>query len=129
MDKDVTYGASVYAINSQIEKGDLLQWKARAIYPNADGRLKPGRSVSVKIKTSELKNAIIVPNEAVIAEMGRDIAYVYSSGQAKVVELSKGIRTESNVQVLDGINLGDTLIVSGIMQLRDGLPVTIDNLQ
>jgi membrane fusion protein (multidrug efflux system) len=60
--------------------------------------------------------------------MGRDIAYIYSSGQAKVTELAKGIRTESNVQILDGITLGDTLIVSGIMQLRDGLPVTIDNI-
>ncbi|MDR2691765.1 MAG: efflux transporter periplasmic adaptor subunit, partial [Dysgonamonadaceae bacterium] len=37
-------------------------------------------------------------------------------------------RTESNVQVLNGVKLGDTLIVSGIMQLRDGLPVTIDNI-
>lgn len=127
MDKNI-YSASVYAVDSKIER-DILQQKARAVYPNANGRLKPGRSVLVKIKSSELKNAIIVPNEAVIAEMGRDIAYIYSSGQAKVVELTKGIRTESNVQVLDGIKLGDTLIVSGIMQLRDGLPVMIDNIQ
>ena len=126
MDKD-NYAASVYAVDSRIEK-DILQLKARAVYPNTNGRIKPGRSVSVKIKSSELKDAIIVPNEAVIAEMGRDIAYIYSAGQAKEVELSKGIRTESSVQVLGGINLGDTLIVSGIMQLRDGLPVTIDNI-
>ena len=128
MDKDIIYGASIYAVDSRIEK-DVLQLKARAVYPNVNGRLKPGRSVSVKIKSNELKNAIVVPNEAVIAEMGRDIAYIYSSGQAKVTELTKGIRTESNVQILDGITLGDTLIVSGIMQLRDGLPVTIDNIQ
>jgi len=127
MDKD-TYAASIYAVDSRIEK-DILQLRARAVYPNANGRLKPGRSVSVKIKSNELKNAIVIPNEAVIAEMGRDIAYRYSSGQAKAVELTKGIRTESNVQILDGIKLGDTLIVSGIMQLRDGLPVTIDNIQ
>ncbi|MDR1609880.1 MAG: efflux RND transporter periplasmic adaptor subunit [Candidatus Symbiothrix sp.] len=126
MDKD-NYAASVYAVNSRIEK-DILQLKARAVYPNVNGRLKPGRSVLVKIKSNELKNAIVVPNEAVIAEMGRDIAYIYSSGQAKMIELSKGIRTESSVQILDGLKLGDTLIVSGIMQLRDGLPVTIDNI-
>jgi membrane fusion protein (multidrug efflux system) len=121
------YAASVYAVNSRIEK-DVLQLKARAVYPNANGRLKPGRSVSVRIKSNELRNAIIVPNESVIAEMGRDIAYVYSSGKAKLVELTKGVRTESSVQVLNGVKLGDTLIVSGIMQLRDGLPVTIDNI-
>ncbi|MDR1631512.1 MAG: efflux RND transporter periplasmic adaptor subunit [Dysgonamonadaceae bacterium] len=121
------YAASVYAVNSHIEK-DVLQLKARAVYPNANGRLKPGRSVLVRIKSNELRDAIIVPNEAVIAEMGRDIAFVYSSGKANLVELTKGVRTESNVQVLNGIELGDTLIVSGIMQLRDGLPVMIDNI-
>jgi membrane fusion protein (multidrug efflux system) len=121
------YAASVYAVDSRIIR-DGLQLKARAVYPNTNGQLKPGRSISVIIKSNELKNAIVVPNEAVIAEMGRDIAYIYSSGKAKVVELTKGLRTESNVQVLDGIKLGDTLIVSGIMQLRDDLPVTIDNL-
>ena len=126
MDKD-TYNASIYAVDSRIEK-DILQLRARATYPNSYGRLKPGRSVSVRIKSNELKNAIVVPNEAVIAEMGRDIAYIYSSGQARVVTLTKGIRTESSVQILSGIRLGDTLIVSGIMQLRDGLPVTIDNI-
>ncbi|MDR0733577.1 MAG: efflux RND transporter periplasmic adaptor subunit [Dysgonamonadaceae bacterium] len=122
-----TYAASVYAVNSRIEK-DVLQLKARAVYANAHGRLKPGRSVSVKIKSAELKNAIIVPNESVIAEMGRDIAYVYSSGKAHLTELTKGLRTESSVQVLSGLKSGDTLIVSGIMQLRDELPVTIDNI-
>ncbi|MDR0769365.1 MAG: efflux RND transporter periplasmic adaptor subunit [Dysgonamonadaceae bacterium] len=126
MDKD-SYAASVYAVNSRIEK-DVLQLKVRAVYPNVTGRLKPGRSGLVRIKVVELENAIVVPNEAVIAEMGRDVAYVYSSGQARVAELSKGIRTESNIQVLDGIKTGDTLIVSGIMQLRDGLSVTIDNI-
>ncbi|MDR2621689.1 MAG: efflux RND transporter periplasmic adaptor subunit [Dysgonamonadaceae bacterium] len=127
IDKD-TYAASVYAVNSRIEK-DVLQLKARAVYPNTGGRLKPGRLISVRVKSNELRDAITVPNEAVIAEMGRDIAYVYSSGKAKLVELTKGVRTESNVQVLGGLKLNDTLIVSGIMQLRDGLPITIDNIQ
>jgi membrane fusion protein (multidrug efflux system) len=127
IDKD-NYPASVYAVDSRIEK-DGLQLKTRAVYPNVNGRLKPGRFVVVKIKSSELKNAIIIPNESVIAEMGRDIAYIYSSGKAKAVTLTKGVRTESNVQVLNGINLNDTLIISGILQLRDDLPVTIDNIQ
>lgn len=126
MDNDI-YAASVYAVNSRIEK-DILQLKVRAVYPNANGRLKPGRSGRVRIKTVELQNAIVIPNESVIAEMGRDIAYVYSAGKARLVELTKGVRTESDVQILDGVKSGDTLIVSGIMQLRDGLPVTIDNV-
>jgi hypothetical protein len=37
------------------------------------------------------------------------------------------MRTASSVQVLNGLNVGDTLLVTGVMQLRDGLPVIIDN--
>lgn len=57
--------------------------------------------------------------------MGRDIAYVYKNGVANQIVL--GMRTASSVQVLNGLNVGDTLLVTGVMQLRDGLPVIIDN--
>jgi membrane fusion protein (multidrug efflux system) len=60
--------------------------------------------------------------------MGRDIAYLYLDGKAKQIEVIKGIRTESYIQVLQGLHAGDTLIVTGVMQLRDGLPVRIDNV-
>jgi membrane fusion protein (multidrug efflux system) len=122
-----TYKAAVYAVESRVDL-NTRTLKARALYPNTNGRLKPGRMASIEIKSSELKNAITAPNEAIIAEMGRDIAYIYSEGKARQVELVKGIRTESNIQILEGLNPGDTLIVSGILQLRDGLPVTIDKL-
>jgi membrane fusion protein (multidrug efflux system) len=121
------YNASVYAVESRIDVSTRTL-RVRALYPNTNGRLKPGRMATIEIKSNELKNALTAPNEAIIAEMGRDIAYIYSAGKAKQVELIKGIRTESNVQILEGLNSGDTLIVSGILQLRDGLPVTIDNL-
>jgi membrane fusion protein (multidrug efflux system) len=103
--------------------------KARALYPNTNGKLKPGVMASMEILSNEITDALVVPNEAVIAEMGRDIAYIYSGGKAKQVELKKGIRTESNIQILEGLNSGDTLIISGVMQLRDGLSVTIDNIK
>jgi membrane fusion protein (multidrug efflux system) len=100
--------------------------KARAMYPNADGKLKPGRSASIEIRLHEITNTIVVPSEAVIAEMGRSIAYVYRNGKAQQVELTRGLRTESNVQILSGLQPGDTLIVTGVMQLRSDMPVTID---
>jgi membrane fusion protein (multidrug efflux system) len=122
------FSASIYAIESRVDI-NTRTLKARAIFPNASGRLKPGRTANIEIKSSELKNALLAPNEAIIAEMGRTIAYLYSAGKAKQVELIKGIRTESNIQILEGLSSGDTLIITGVMQLRDGLPVTIDNIR
>lgn len=128
LDNDLNkYQASVYAIESNLDK-QTLTLKARAIYQNAGGKLKPGHSANIEIKLQEIKNTLVVPSISTIAEMGRDIAYIYKDGRAHQVELRKGMRTASSVQILDGLALGDTLLTSGVMQLRDGMPVIIDNL-
>lgn len=121
-----TYGATVYAVESNLDKVTLTL-KARALYPNVGGRLKPGLSTNIEIRLQEIKNTIVVPSLSTIAEMGRDIAYIYKEGKAHQVTLKKGMRTAASVQVLNGLSVGDTLLVTGVMQLRDGLPVTIDN--
>ncbi len=122
------YGAQVYAVDPQLELKTRTM-KVRAKYPNSNGYLQPGRTASIEIKLQEIKNALTVPSESLILEMGRDIAYLYKNGNAKQVILKKGLRTESKVQILDGIQPGDTLITTGVMQLRDGMPVTISGLK
>lgn len=121
-----TYKATVYAIESNLDR-QTLSLKARARYPNPGGHLKPGHSAKVEIKLQEIRNTIAIPSLSLIAEMGKDIAYVYKNGKAHQVVLKKGMRTNSAIQIIDGLNKGDTLIVSGVMQLRDGMPVVIEN--
>jgi membrane fusion protein (multidrug efflux system) len=70
----------------------------------------------------------VIPAIAAIAEMGRDIAYIYDNGKAKRVTIAKGLRTASSVQVVEGLRAGDTLLVSGVMQLRDSMPVKIEKI-
>lgn len=120
------YQATVYAVESNLDR-QTLTLKARALYANPGGKLKPGLSTNVEIKLQEIKNTLVIPSLSTIAEMGRDIAYVYKNGVAHQIVLKKGMRTASSVQVLNGLNVGDTLLVTGVMQLRDGLPVIIDN--
>lgn len=128
LDNDLNkYQASVYAVESNLDK-QTLTLKARAIFQNAGGKLKPGHSANIEIKLQEIKNTLVVPSISTIAEMGRDIAYIYKDGRAHQIELKKGMRTASSVQILDGLALGDTLLTSGVMQLRDGMPVILDNL-
>ena len=121
------YSAQIYAMESRVDLRTRTL-KVRALYPNANGQLMPGRSASIEIKSNEIVNALTLPNEAIVAEMGRDIAYLYSNGKAKRIEVIKGLRTESAVQAIQGLHAGDTLIVTGVMQLRDGLDVNIDNI-
>lgn len=120
------FPAKVYATESRISEMHSLT--IRALYPNNNGNILPGRYVSVHLKKEEIPNAIAVPSEAIVPEMGKDKIYLYKNGKAQPVEISTGIRTEAEVQVLRGLQVGDTIITSGTLQLRTGLPVTLDNI-
>lgn len=121
------YHATVYAVESKVDE-NTRTLKVRALYPNENEAIIPGRYVSVEITKKEIKDALAIPSEALIPEMGKDIVYLYKGGTAQPVEIATGLRTESQLQVLKGLSAGDTIIISGVMQLRTGLPVTIDNL-
>lgn len=121
------YHANVYAVESKIEQA-TRSMKARALYPNADERIHPGRYLSVEISKQETRDALAVPSEAIIPEMGKNMVYVYRNGEAWPVEVVTGLRTESRVQTLEGLNVGDTVVITGVMQLRSGMKVSIDNL-
>ncbi|MDR2410049.1 MAG: efflux RND transporter periplasmic adaptor subunit [Bacteroidales bacterium] len=120
-----TYQASVYAVASSLDE-KTLSLKARALYANTSGKLKPGHSVNIEINLREIKNTLVIPSLSIIAEMGRDIVYLYKHGKAEQVVVTKGMRTASSVQILHGLNEGDTLITSGVMQLRNGMDVVIN---
>ncbi|MDR2841131.1 MAG: efflux RND transporter periplasmic adaptor subunit [Paludibacter sp.] len=123
-----TYQALVYAVESKLDEA-TLSLKVRASYPNSDGKIKPGHSASVDIILREINDAIVIPSMAVTAEMGRDLVYIYNNGKAEQREIKKGIRTASSLQVLSGLSIGDTLLITGVMQLHSDTPVEIDNIQ
>ena len=54
--------------------------------------------------------------------------FLYKNGIAQPAEIVKGLRTASQVQVLKGVQPGDTVIVSGTMQLRTGQKVILDSV-
>ncbi len=123
-----TYEASVYAVETSLEVS-TLSLKARARYSNPGGKMKPGRSANIEIQLREITNTLVIPSMSSIAEMGQDIAYTYNNGKAHRVVLTKGLRTASSVQVLEGLSIGDTLLTTGVMQLRDGMNVSIAQLE
>jgi len=121
------YNAKVYAVESKVEL-ETHTLNVRALFPNEREEILPGRYLSIEIITKEIKNTLTVPSESIIPEMGRNIVYLYRNGEARATEINSGLRTESFVQVLEGLNPGDTVITTGVMQLRTGMKVLIDNL-
>lgn len=121
------YSAAVYAVEGKIDAATRTL-RVRALYANTRRDIIPGRFVSVEITRRQIDDAISVPSEAIIPEMGRNIVYLYRNGKASPQEIVTGIRTASRVQVIEGLQPGDTLLTTGIMQLRTGSNVIIDNI-
>lgn len=121
------HNAKVYAVEGKVTL-DTRSLMVRAMYPNANEAILPGRYLSVEITRREIKDALAIPSEAIIPEMGKNIVYTYRNGEAMPTEIITGLRTESQVQVLEGLLPGDTVITTGVMQLRTGMKVNIDNL-
>jgi membrane fusion protein, multidrug efflux system len=124
---DDTLKARVYALEPKVNI-NTRTILVRAKYANPGDVIKPGRFVSVQLTLSEITNALVIPTEALIPEMDGDKVFVYREGKAYAVIVSTGLRTEDKIQIVEGLHEGDTVITTGILQLRHALPVVIDNL-
>lgn len=123
-----TFDATVYATESQVDQG-TMSLSVRALFPNERMEVLPGRYASVRIQLVELNNALVIPSQAIIPEMGISKVFLYRDGIAEPVDITAGLRTDAQVQVVSGLNVGDTIITSGTLQLRMGMKVVLDNVE
>jgi membrane fusion protein (multidrug efflux system) len=121
------FDAVVYAIDPKVDI-DTRTIVVRALYPNRNEELKPGRYASVTTVLSQIDNTIAIPTEALIPEMSGEKVFIYKNGKAEEVKVLTGLRTESHIQIKEGLHFGDTLLTSAMLQLRQNLPVQLDTL-
>jgi RND family efflux transporter MFP subunit len=89
--------------------------------PNPGFRLKPGMYARVSITTDERKEALVVPENAVIDTGGRRGVFLLS--EADVVSfraVTVGIEAPEYIEILDGVADGDRVVTTGAAALRDG---------
>jgi membrane fusion protein (multidrug efflux system) len=122
-----SFEAKVYAIDPKVDI-NTRTISVRALYPNTNEELKPGRYASIRARLSQIENAVSIPTEALIAEMSGEKVFIYKNGKAKEIKVETGLRTESHIQIREGLNFGDTLLTTAILQLREDLPVQLDTL-
>ena len=125
IENDLTiHEGEVYAIEPRIDPATRTL-KIRALADNEKGILLPGQFVKVELVLQSMDDAILVPTEAVIPEQNGKMVFVLEGGKAKAVKIETGIRTDNALQVLSGLKPGDTLLTTGILQLRPGIEVQI----
>jgi membrane fusion protein (multidrug efflux system) len=98
----------------------------RARSPNPDGVLVPGAFADVEIVVRRIEDALAVPNRAIIPELGGKKVFVYEEGEAQPRPVKTGLRTAELVEVTEGLEPDDKVIVTAIQRLRPGLAVEIE---
>jgi membrane fusion protein (multidrug efflux system) len=119
-----TYTARVYAIEPTVEIATRT-FRVRAITENKDGKLLPGTFANVELPLDVIKDAIIVPSQAVIPVQNGKKVFISDMGKAKEIMVETATRTDASILVLSGLKAGDTLITSGVMSLKNDAPVKI----
>ncbi len=118
------FKAQVYATEASLD-AETHTLLVRALYPNANGELLSGQYAGIRLKQKEVADAIAIPSEAIVPEMGKNKVFVCRNGKAEPVDVVTGIRTDSEIQIVSGLEFGDTILTSGTLQLRKGSAVKI----
>ncbi|GAA4018129.1 efflux RND transporter periplasmic adaptor subunit [Hymenobacter fastidiosus] len=113
------YDAKVYAIDPQIDPVSRTQ-PVRARYANTRDELRPGAFVKVNLQLGESTTALQVPTEAVIPEASGYSVYLVQNGKMVPKKVKIGIRSDKVLQITDGLAVGDSVIRTGILQVKPG---------
>uniref|UniRef100_UPI0025B98740 efflux RND transporter periplasmic adaptor subunit n=1 Tax=Flavobacterium sp. UBA4120 TaxID=1946545 RepID=UPI0025B98740 len=116
--------AKIYAIEPEVEISTRTL-QVRAIAENKDGKLLPGTFANVELPLDIIKDAIVVPSEAIIPVQNGKKVFISNNGKAKEVMVETATRTDASILVLSGLKAGDTLITSGVMSLKNDAPVKV----
>lgn len=97
--------------------------KVKAVFPNAQQRLWPGQYVTVNTVVRELKDAVVIPQAAIITGIDSKSVYVVGTGksaQPRRVQLLYAFGSQAAVA---GVQAGETVVVDGKQNLRPGSKV------
>ena len=116
--------AKVYAINPQIDPVSRTL-PVRAIYANPNMELRPGGFVKVSLELGKTAEALQIPTEAVVPVASGYTVYLVKNGKAAVQPVNIGIRSDKVIQITKGLTVGDSVIRTGILQVKVGDRVAV----
>lgn len=120
-----TFSGKIAQIDTRIDPATRAI-KARAEFPNAGGRLKPGMLVKVAIDQG-VRNAPAVPEAAVQFEGNQASVYRIAKGPkgmiARRTDVDTGITQNGFVEIRGGLKAGDKIVADGLNRIQDGAPI------
>jgi membrane fusion protein (multidrug efflux system) len=109
--------ATVLATENSVE-ATTRTLRVRALVNDRHQELIPGSFATVNLQLGKNENALMVPSQAIIPQARTKQLIVYKQDSVRFITVETGIRNSSFVQILNGIEPGDTIITSGLMAIR-----------
>ena len=122
---DDTFTGRVTSVDSRVDP-TTRAIAVQALVPNPEGKLRAGMLMTIEL-TCCLREALGVPERALLSYADKQYVYVVRGDQTvQQREVRLGSRDVGWVEVLDGLSPGDTIVVDGLLSLRDGARVRLE---
>ena len=128
-------------VSSDILKGVKFNGKIKLINPRIDvqsgtvkvtvevfdesGKLKPGMFVEVKIVISNKTDALVVPKKSIVYKKNKTFVFIFDKMQVFQREIKTGISEGDNIEIIEGLEQGDTIVTVGVETLKDKMRVKV----
>lgn len=121
------YKAKIYATESGIT-AENRSLKVHAVVENVDNNITAGSFAKVAFDMGDNNKAVMIPTQAVIPEARDKKVILYNGGIAKFTTVTTGTRDSAKVEILNGLNIGDTVITTGLLTIKPGSKINLSNL-
>jgi membrane fusion protein (multidrug efflux system) len=121
-----TFDGSVFAVNPLIDAAGRSV-VIRAVVRNSDTSLRPGMFARVRLITRDEKQALMIPEQAIVPQGDEQYVFRVVDGKASRVKVEIGQRRDAKVEIVKGLGPTDVVVTAGQLKLREGTQVTILN--
>ena len=117
------FEGTIYAIDPAVDvNGRAI--RVKATLANQDGKLRPGLLARITVKGAP-RTAVTIPESALVPRGNDFLVYKTDNGKAKETKVLAGRRENGFVEILDGVEIGQQVVIAGQSRLRDGVNVEI----
>ncbi len=127
-DEKKEYEATILANDQKINQNSR-NLMIRALVNNQDEKLMAGAFAEVFFSTKPRQKSIVVPSQAIIPQARNKQIIVSKNGKAYFATVKTGARQAEFVEVLEGIQVGDTIAVTGVLFIRPEMPLTFTKIK
>ena len=118
--------ATIIATEPQID-ATTRNLKVRAVLDGAN--INPGAFVKVLLDAGGKNNSILVPTNAIIPDAKAKKVVVVKDGKGIITDIVTGLRANGAAEVVSGLNVGDSIAVSGVLFVRPNSQIKVRSVK